>query len=85
MVQLHLNLSDEQLEALESIATAKQVAVSRLLEDYISYLLVGGEPVEVSFAELSSEELARIAERGGSLDWLTDEREIYSLADGEPV
>lgn len=85
MAQLHLSLSDEQLEALETIASARQVAVLRLLEDYVSYLLIGGEPVEVSFAEIGSDEIARIAERGGSLDWLADEPEIYSRTDGEPV
>lgn len=33
----------------------------------------------------TSAELAEIAQRGGSLDWLADEPDIYSVEDGEPV
>src|SRR5215212_5907357 len=80
VAQLHLSLSDEQMAALQAIATNRQVPISQLLEEYVSYLLVGGQPVEVSVTDPTWEELAQIAERGGSFDWLADEPEIYSVA-----
>ncbi len=85
MAQLYLNLNDEEMEALEAIAAHRHVPVSRLLEEYVSYLLVGGEPVDVSSPEFSAEELAQRAARGGSLDWLADEPELYTVTDGKPV
>ena len=85
MAQLHLSLSDEEMEALVAIAARRQVAVSRLLEEYISYLLEGGDPVGMPIVEPGATELARLAERGGSFDWLADEPESYAVTDGEPV
>ena len=85
MAQLYLNLNDEEMEALEAIAAHRHVPVSRSLEEYVSYLLVGGEPVDVLSPELNAEELAQLAERGGSFDWLADEPELYTVSDGEPV
>ncbi len=35
--------------------------------------------------EPSAAELAELAERGGSLDWLADEPDLYSDEDGEPA
>ena len=85
VAQLHLSLSDEEMEALEAIAARRQVAVPRVLEEYVAYLSAGGEPVDASIVEPSAKELAGLAERGGSFDWLADEPEIYTVTDGEPV
>ncbi len=35
--------------------------------------------------EVTPGELAAVAERGGALDWLAEEPELYSTGDGEPV
>ena len=35
--------------------------------------------------DITSEDLAAIAQHGGAFDWLHDEPEIYSKDDGEPV
>jgi hypothetical protein len=35
--------------------------------------------------ELSATEMTQIALQGGAFDWLKDEPDIYSDADGEPV
>ena len=83
MAQLSVSLNDEEMEALAGIAARRDVAVSHLLEEYVSYLFAGGEPVDRSFIEPSAEALARLAEQGGSFDWLTEEPELYTVSDGE--
>ena len=45
------------------------------------------KPIEHSAGhdELSATEMTRIAQKGGAFDWLKDEPDLYSDADGEPV
>ena len=86
MAQLNVKLADENLQALRRYAAKRQTPIAWLIKDYVAYLLAGGSPVLPPAAdELSSPELAALAERGGALDWLVDEPDLYSLDDGEPV
>ncbi len=41
-------------------------------------------PIEF-YDDLSAAEMTQIALHGGAFDWLKDEPELYSDADGEPV
>ena len=52
----------------------------------VDYLLAGGQPIAAPENGIpSAVELAALAEHGGAFDWLADEPDLYSLADGEPV
>lgn len=44
-------------------------------------LMITPEPEETP----TSDELARLAQHGGSFEWLADEPDLYTSADGEPV
>jgi hypothetical protein len=45
-----------------------------------------GEHLDVvATDELTSQELAAVAQHGGSFDWLDDEPELYTDDDGRPV
>ena len=86
MAQLNVKLSGDRLEALRRYAHRERTPISWLIKDYIEYLLAGGRPVAPPADDApTSTELAEIAQRGGSFDWLADEPAIYSLEDGEPV
>lgn len=86
MAQFNVKLEEKELEALRRYAFRRRTPMSWLVKDYIAYLLAGGEPVYASLPEApSAKELATLAQRGGAFDWLDEEPEIYSLADGEPV
>jgi hypothetical protein len=86
VAQLNVKLSEQRLEALKHYAARRRTPVSWLIKDYVDYLLAGGQPAIPIRDELfSSSELAPLAERGGSFDWLRDEPDIYSEDDGEPV
>lgn len=86
MAQLNLKLTSDQLEGLRSYAARRRTPISWLIKDYIEYLLRGGTPVPpVAYSEPSSDELARLAESGGSFDWLEHEPNLYSFEDGEPL
>ncbi|HZR99892.1 MAG TPA: CopG family transcriptional regulator [Chloroflexota bacterium] len=86
MAQLHVELSDAELAALERCADQRQVSATALIREYLHYLLAGGQPVSGPRDRApSAPELAALAERGGAFDWLADEPDLYSLADGEPV
>lgn len=57
-----------------------------MIGDDISYLVAGVEPiVPPADQPPSAVELAVLAERDGSFDWLADEPDLYSLDDGEPL
>lgn len=43
------------------------------------------EKLFVEMSEISTQEIINLAMVGGSFDFLNDEPDIYSLADGEPV
>lgn len=83
MAQVTVDIAEEQAEALNRYAASRGVTAASLIAEYVAYLIAGGESVH-DLAP-TSEELACLAEQGGAFDWLSDEPELYSLADGEPV
>lgn len=85
MAQLNVKLSEEQVDALRKYANRRRTPVAWLIKDYIDYLLKGGKPVTPSADDLPSPQLVELAEHGGAFDWLADEPEVYSDADGEAV
>ena len=86
MAQLNVKLGEQQLEALRRYAARRRTPVSWLIKDYVDHLLTGGEPVVANTDSApTSGELAELAQRGGSFDWLADEPDLYSMEDGEPV
>ena len=85
MAQLNVKLDDDSLDALRRYSARRRTPVSWLIRDYVAYLLAGGRPVEYSPDEVTSADLARLAERGGAFDWLAEEPDIYSALDGEPL
>ncbi len=57
------------------------------LETFAAFLLVRRnwrEP-ELLTEEISSVDLARLAQVGGAFDWLADEPDMYSLEEGDDV
>lgn len=78
-------MSGETLEALKRYARRRRTPVAWLIRDYVDHLLAGGTPVTPMGDDLTSWQLAEIAERGGAFDWLYDEPDLYSASDGEPV
>lgn len=86
MSQLNVKMSQEEFDALRRLAAKRRTPVSWLVKDYVNYLIAGGQPVTPPESEApTTAELAALAQQGGSLDWLADEPELYSLADGEPL
>jgi len=57
----------------------------KLTIDIPSDVEPGEHQVIVVIDEPPIEELAVVAQHGGSLDWLADEPDLYSDEDGEPV
>jgi hypothetical protein len=45
----------------------------------------GEHQVVIVIDDVPSQDLAAIAQHGGSLDWLNDEPDLYTDQDGEPV
>lgn len=85
MAQLSVPLSETQLTALRAYAAERRTEVDVLMLHYVEYLLAGGTPIVDDDAPPTAAELAAIAASGGAFDWLADEPDLYSLADGEPV
>ncbi len=87
MAQLNVKLSADRLAALRRYAARRRTPISWLVKDYIDYLLTGGQPIELPVCgdAPTLDEMAQIAQHGGSFDWLADEPDIYTLEDGEPV
>jgi len=86
MGQLNVKLTEDRLEALRKYAARRRTPMAWLIKEYIDYLLAGGRPVVApANEEPTLAELAELAQRGGSFDWLYDEPDIYSMEDGEPV
>ncbi|HEV8636898.1 MAG TPA: CopG family transcriptional regulator [Chloroflexota bacterium] len=86
MAQLNVKLDQERLSALRRYADRRRTPISWLIRDYVDYLVAGGLPVRPAVDDVpSGMELARLAQEGGSFDWLADEPDLYSDADGEPV
>jgi hypothetical protein len=86
VAQLNVKLDDHKLDALRRYAHGRRTPISWLIKDYVEYLLAGGQPIVAPPEEgPTPHELAALAEHGGSFDWLVDEPELYSLADGEAL
>jgi hypothetical protein len=86
MAQLNVKLGEDRLTALRRYADRRRTPISWLIRDYVDYLVAGGAPVGPrSDDDPSGMDLARLAQAGGSFDWLADEPDLYSDADGEPV
>lgn len=56
----------------------------RIAKHSVELHALAGEPANMG-GELSATEMTQIALQGGAFDWLKDEPDIYSDADGEPV
>jgi len=85
MGQLNVKLDDSSLAALKRFSARQRTPVSWLLKDYIAYLLAGGAPVRLDGDDPSPSQLAKVAQHGGSFDWLADEPELYTIEDGVPL
>ena len=86
MAQLNVKLNEDRMEALRACAARRRTPVAWLIKDYVDYLIAGGTPVVPrEFDVPSSIELTKLAEHGGAFDWLEDEPDLYTEADGEPV
>jgi hypothetical protein len=86
VADLIIDLSDEQLAALQRCAAEQRTTVAQLVQDYALYLASGGKRVPpVDWSVPSSLEIGAMADAGGAFDWLADEPDIYTLEDGEPV
>lgn len=85
MAQLTVPLSDDCMDALQHYAEGRHVPVAALIQTYIDYLLAGAPPVvAVDSSDISGQEMAQWALHGGGLDFLKDEPDLYSEADGIP-
>ena len=72
--------------AMRAIQTRAKVTDDRKLTiDVPSDVEPGEHQVIVVIDEMPTQELAVIAQHGGSFDWLADEPDLYSDEDGEPV
>ena len=71
---------------MRAIQTRATVTPDRKLTiDVPSDVEPGEHRVIVVIEEMASQELAAVAQHGGSFDWLSDEPDLYSDEDGEPV
>ncbi len=80
MRQLNVKLSQKQHEALRRYASRRRTPIAWVIKDYIGSL-AGLDAAGRVQAHVSTQ----LAARGGSFDWLSDEPDLYSEADGEPV
>lgn len=77
-------MSKNFLKLLEEMSPQEQAEV----ETFAAYLLVRRKLKDKQLLtdEISTDELMRFVERGGSFDWLESEAEnVYSIKDGDPV
>ena len=86
MAQLHVRLTDEQMQRLQKVARARRTPVSWLIRDYVEFLTDGGEPITPTSYDLpTSEEMLALAAVSQTFAWLHDEPDLYTWEDGEPV
>ncbi len=83
MAKLLVEIDENELEALRRYAVEHAVPVDALIDGYVAYLLAGGEPIAETRNEMT--DLSYVLDQGGAFDWLIDEPDLYSDADGEPV
>ena len=74
-------------KALEKLVSALSSDEQIELERFATYLLLRRKisAEQISTDDISSAELMQLAQHGGGFDWLTDEPDIYTIDDGEPV
>jgi len=78
--QLNIKLTDTQHEELRRHAARRRTPVAWLIKDYIDSL------ADHQAADgVRAHEPTQAAARGGSFEWLSDEPDLYTAADGEPV
>ena len=80
MRQLNVKLSAKQHETLRRYAARRRTPVAWLIKDYIATLGEGQEAEDVR-----RHEPTQAAARGGAFDWLSEEPDLYSATDGEPI
>lgn len=86
MAHLNVMVSDESFAALRRYAAHRQVSGAALVQEYIDYLISGGQPVvPLPGGGPTPDQRAMIAQHGGSFEWLEAEPELYSSSDGEAV
>jgi hypothetical protein len=85
VAQLTVRLDDEDLAQLQQVAASRGMPIDGLIKNYLSYLLMGGSPIDTHRVPSGSIDHASVAMMGQAFDWLADEPELYSLSDGEPV
>jgi hypothetical protein len=85
MAQLNVTLNDEQVNRLRRYADERDTPIAKLIGDYLDYLLAGGEPVvRPATRAPTAAEMTLLAQHGGAFDWLAEEPDLYTEADGEP-
>lgn len=73
-------------DIMRTIQTRGTVTEDRkLVIDVPADVEPGEHQIVVVIDDVSSRELAEIAQHGGAFDWLDDEPDLYTDADGEPV
>jgi len=71
---------------MRTIQTRATVSEDRKLTMEVPADVTPGEhQVVVVFGDLPSLDLAAVAQHGGAFDWLEDEPDLYTDADGEPL
>ena len=84
MVSITLSVSEEQFRMIEESASNRHQLPEELVRQYVDYLVAGGNPLKDP-EDIPTASLMRLAEIGGSFDWLKDEPDLYTLEDGEPI
>lgn len=78
--QLNVKLTERQHEALRRYAARRRTPAAWLIKDYVDSL------ADRSEAEAArAHEPTQAAASGGSFEWLSEEPDLYTDADGEPV
>lgn len=80
MRQLNVKVTEKQHEALRRHAARRRTPVAWLIKDYIDSLAD-----HQTADSVRAHEPTQAAARGGSFEWLSDEPDLYTAADGEPV
>lgn len=81
MATISVSVDEPTLDRFTAVAARHDRDPQSLLERYVEYLIEGGSPVD---DDIPVAGIMRLAEVGGSFDWLKDEPDLYSDDDGEP-
>jgi hypothetical protein len=82
MTTISVSIADDVFERLSRVAENRSARPEDLLLLYAEYLARGGAPLLED--DVPVEGIMRMAEAGGSFDWLKDEPDLYSDARLEP-